>query len=82
VTNTGNVALSNVYISDLHEGATLGADKVKGEALTSEGPLQAISGAESTDDTADDGIWTTLQPGATITFTYVHTVTQSEVDDG
>lgn len=82
VTNTGNVALSNVYISDLHEGATLGADKVKGEALTSEGPLQAISGAESTDDTADDGTWTTLQPGATITFTYVHTVTQTEVDDG
>ena len=71
-------------MADVHEGANLtsGSD-ITSEALTSDGPLLASTGATSTDDaTADNGIWGTLQPEAVVTFTYVHTVTQTEVDGG
>lgn len=84
VTNTGNVPLTGVSVADVHEGANLtsGSD-ITSEALTSDGPLLASTGATSTDDaTADNGIWGTLQPEAVVTFTYVHTVTQTEVDGG
>jgi uncharacterized repeat protein (TIGR01451 family) len=77
VLNTGNVALTDVSINDTHEGAVLPASSFTGEALVTEGPLGTPA---STDATANDGVWSLLQPGATITVTYVHTVTQAEVD--
>jgi uncharacterized repeat protein (TIGR01451 family) len=77
VLNTGNVALTDVSINDTHEGAVLLASSFTGEALVTEGPLGTPA---STDATANDGVWSLLQPGATITVTYVHTVTQAEVD--
>jgi hypothetical protein len=43
------------------------------------GPLGA---GASPDTTANDGIWSTLAPGATVTFTWAHTVTQAEIDHG
>ena len=81
VTNSGNVAISNVSITDTHEGSPLSAGTVKNEVLTTEGPLGTPA---STDSTAplNNGVWSLLQPGATITFTYAHTVTQAEVDGG
>lgn len=84
VTNTGNVPLTGITVADVHEGASLtsGTD-ITSEALLTEGPLAATTGAASTDDTtADNGIWGTLQPEAVVVFTYVHTVTQAEVDGG
>lgn len=82
VTNNGNVAINNISIADIHEGAPLGAGLVTGETLTIDGPLASATPAfVSTDGTANSGTWDLLQPGATITFTYVHTVTQTEFDN-
>ncbi len=80
VSNTGNVAVSTVVINDTHEGALLAPGVVANETLTSDGPL--APGVTSTDATANNGTWSVLQPGAVVTFTYVHTVTQAEVDGG
>ncbi len=83
VTNTGNVPMSGVSVNDLHgtpaAAVPLGAGGITSETLATPGPYGA---AASTDTTANDGIWTTLAPGASITFTWVHTVTQAEVDHG
>ena len=83
VTNIGNVPVQNVKISDLHGTPAVlistGGAGVKNETLTTAGPLGA---GASPDTTANDGIWTTLAPGATVTFTYAHVVTQAEIDNG
>lgn len=75
VTNTGNVAFTNVVINDTHEGALL-AQGVFSEGTLVEGPL----GTPASADAAVNGSWDLLQPGASITFTYAHTVTQAEVN--
>jgi uncharacterized repeat protein (TIGR01451 family) len=80
VQNTGNVAITNVLINDTHEGSLIAPGLIIGETLTSDGPL--APGITSTDATANNGTWSLLQPGATITFTYTHTVTQTEFDNG
>lgn len=79
VTNTGNVAISGISITDFHEGANFPAGTVKNETLTTAGP---VSGSVDTTTPLNNGIWTTIQPGATVTFTYSHLVTQAEVDGG
>jgi hypothetical protein len=84
VTNTGNVPINNVSISDLHGTpgfiVPLGAGGVRSETLTVAGPYGAA--ASTPDATANNGIWSRLAPGATVTFTYTHTVTQPEIDNG
>ena len=90
VSNTGNVSMTNVSVNDSHGfPATIvtlgsvpyGADPagIRNETLTVPGPLGA---GASTNGTASDGVWQTLAAGATVTFTFVHTVTQAEVDHG
>lgn len=79
VANIGNVKMTNIAITDTHEGTALAAGTVKNEAVTSQGPLG--SGTVDSPST-NNGIWTDLQPGATITLTYRHLVTQTEVDGG
>jgi hypothetical protein len=79
VVNTGNVAISSLSINDIHEGAALSGEP-SAEALSSDGPL--APGTVSSDSVSDNAVWTSIQPGATVTFTYVHTVTQTEVDAG
>jgi Domain of unknown function DUF11 len=76
VTNNGNVPISNVVINDTHEGALLG-QALFSEGVLVEGPL----GIPASTDAAVDGSWDLLQPGASITFTYVHTVTQIEFNN-
>jgi uncharacterized repeat protein (TIGR01451 family) len=85
VTNTGNVPMTDVNISDLHVvlPAILSTVSMKNETLGPDGPLATATPAvPSTDATAADGKWTTLQPGATVTFTWTHAVTQAEIDAG
>ena len=78
VFNNGNVPISNVVINDTHEGSLIAPATLFTEAFTSEGPL----GSGTADATPGTGSWDVIQPGATVTFTYVHTVTQTEVDGG
>ncbi len=83
ISNTGNVNMSNVQVTDMHgtpaAAVVWGAGGITSETLTVPGPLGA---GASPDGTANNGIWSTLAPGATITFTYSHTVTQVEIDRG
>ena len=83
ITNTGNVPVTNVQVQDMHGtppvAIVVGGTGIKGDILTVPGPLGA---AASPDATANNGIWSTLAPGATIQFNYVHTVTQAEIDLG
>jgi hypothetical protein len=83
VANTGNVAITNVRVTDMHGTPAVqipwGAGGITGDTLSIPGPLGA---AASPDTTANDGTWSTLAPGATVTFTYTHTVTVAEMNQG
>ena len=80
IANNGNVTMSNVQVKDMHGTPAVqianGAGGVTSETLT------AVGSGGSSDATANDGIWSTLTPGAAVTFTYTHTVTQAEIDHG
>jgi hypothetical protein len=83
VANTGNVPINNVQISDLHGTPpaviALGGTGIRNETLTVPGPLGASA---SPDSASNNGVWSTLAPGATVRFDYIHTVTQAEMDNG
>lgn len=89
VTNTGNVALSNVYVSDAHEAGEEHAvvfDSSTYDGTPGSEPGQwnvtetvpAAFGANG--DAAADGVYETLGVGGAVTFTYAHEVTQAEFD--
>jgi uncharacterized repeat protein (TIGR01451 family) len=75
ITNTGNSTVSNVAAADVHNGS--GTPPVPGsEALSNDtGTL-----GDSTDATPNNGTWSSLAPGDSITFTATYTVTQNDVD--
>jgi hypothetical protein len=75
VTNTGGATLNNVSLSDAHNGS--GPPPIPGaEFLSSD----VGASGDSTDTTPNDGIWSALAPGDSITMTGTYTVTQSDVD--
>ena len=82
VINNGNVAISGVVINDTHEGSLLAPGTVTNELLITDGPLSTATPAALSSDAGINGSYDLIQPGATVTFTYVHTVTQAEVDGG
>ena len=86
ISNTGTVPITSVSPTDLHDtnpgpGALvgLGGANIAGETLTAPGPLGA---GASSDATAGNGIWSVLAPGASVTFTWAHVVTQAEFNHG
>jgi len=90
VTNTGNVALSNVFVKDTHEAGEAHEAIFDSSAYTGTpgtGPGQwnvaetapAAFGANA-DENAADAVFGTLGVGGALTFTYTHAVTQAEFD--
>ncbi|MFO1033607.1 MAG: hypothetical protein U1E15_05855 [Hyphomicrobiales bacterium] len=78
VTNEGNVTMANVSVSDTHEGAALPAGTVANETVLpgDDGPV-----GTSSDVTANNGTYSSLVAGAKATFTYTHTVNQTEFNN-
>jgi large repetitive protein len=75
VKNTGNVTILNVSLTDVHNA--IGAAPVPGsEVITGDAPPLN----DSSDATISNGVWSSLAPGDTITFTATYTVQQSDVD--
>jgi uncharacterized repeat protein (TIGR01451 family) len=82
VSNTGNVAIEGVTITDVHEGVTLVSTEATG---TETGPWGETAAASdilgvSSDASGPNGSWDVLGAGGAVTFTYVHTVTQAEFE--
>lgn len=75
VTNTGNVTLSSITVSDIHGGSgPLPTPAI--ETLTDNAPL-----GDSTDTTPNDGVWSTLAPGDVVNFSASYIVTQVDVNN-
>jgi hypothetical protein len=76
VTNDGNATITNISLNDVHNAAGP-APTPQSEALTTDaGPA-----GDSTDAAPNDGVWSVLAPGDTITFTATYIVQQSDVDN-
>jgi large repetitive protein len=75
VKNTGNVSLVNISLNDVHNA--IGAAPVPGSEVVT-GDVPPLN--DSSDATAANGVWSSLAPGDTITFTATYTVQQSDVD--
>jgi large repetitive protein len=76
VTNTGNVTISGIQVTDNHNG-TNSFPTPSGEALVL--PEAAPTG-DSTDATPGNAQWTTLAPGDTVRFTANYQVNQTDID--
>jgi hypothetical protein len=75
ITNSGNRPVAVIQVAETFNGT--GAAPVPGnESLqTDSAPL-----GDSSDSAANNGIWSTLGPGDTVTFTATYTVTQTDID--
>jgi len=82
VTNTGNVAINGITITDEHEGTALTSSKI---ANSSEGPFDETQSVAdplgvSADESGVNGTWDVLGAGGAVTFTFRHVVTQAEFE--
>lgn len=81
VANNGTVPLQNITVTDMHGtpavAVPVGPGGIAGETLFVAGPSGA---AASPDSPSNNGVWSTLAPGASVRFFYNHTVTQTEID--
>lgn len=78
VTNTGNVVLTGVSLSDQHSSAAGSvALAISGDRLVSDGG--ALGNAT---DAATDGVWDQLGPDDVVEFKASYTVTQADIDAG
>lgn len=75
VTNNGNQTLTNISLSDLHNGN--GTAPLPGNEVL-DNDVGTID--DSINNTLNDGIWDILAPGDTILFTADYTVTQADID--
>jgi large repetitive protein len=75
VTNDGNVTITNLTLADVQNAS--GPAPVPGSEVLTDNPPNG----NSTDATANDGVWDSLAPGDKLTFTATYTVKQSDVDN-
>ncbi len=81
VTNSGNVTLSDVAVSDAHDGAgTAPAVVVPVSVTTDNGSAGAGTLNDSTDTITGDGDWDKLGPGDVITYSSTYTVVAADIN--
>lgn len=77
IVNDGNVPITAVSLSDVHNGGGAAPDPDADAAtLTDNAPL-----GDSTNPSGGDSRWDTLAPGDVLTVTAAYTVTQSDIDN-
>lgn len=82
VTNTGNVIVENIAITDVHNGATLvSTDGPDDTTVPYDETVVGTPAPGTTQDAAINGSWDELWPGDQITFTFTYTVTQTDIDN-
>ena len=74
-TNTGNVTISNVTVSETAFNGSNGTPVPGSETLTGD-----VAPTGDSTDLAGPGIWGTLRPNDTVSFTADYTVNQQDVD--
>jgi len=74
VTNVGNQSVSNIVLSDAHNGSGP-APAPSNEVLSTDNGV-----ANDSTDAVIDGVWDNLAPGDEVTFTSTYVVTQSDID--
>jgi uncharacterized repeat protein (TIGR01451 family) len=80
VTNTGNVSLSDVTVTDAHDGAgTAPVVAVPTSVTTDNGSAAAGTLGDSTDTVTGDGDWDKLGPADVIVFTSTYTVVAADL---
>lgn len=80
VTNTGNVTLASVAVSDAHDGVGTAPTVVVPAAVTTDnGTVAAGTLGDSSDTVTGDGNWDTLGPGDVITFTSSYVVAPGDI---
>jgi large repetitive protein len=78
--NTGNVTLSDISVEELSfNGAAPPLGTPVMETLTDNAPLNTPA-QQSTDVSANNGVWSVLKPNDEVTFKLSYTVTQNDVD--
>ncbi len=74
VTNTGNQTVSNIVLSDAHNGSGPAPTPAGENLFADNGPT-----GDST-DSGTNGVWDSLAPGDVVEFTANYTVTQQDID--
>jgi len=74
VTNTGNVAVTNATVSDVHNGS--GPVPTPGNETL----FNDVAPPGDSTDAATNGSWDTIAPGDSVRFTATYLVTQNDVD--
>ncbi len=78
VRNTGTVTLTNISLGENHDGTNIAGTPVPGGEVISN---DIGTPGDSTDATANNGVWSVLGPGDTITFTATYTVVQGDINN-
>jgi len=75
IENTGNQTISNISLVDVHNGN--GPAPVPANEILD---VDNSPASDSSDATANDGVWSTLAPGDIVLFTANYTVLQQDLD--